>query len=76
MVDSLQPLAALKVLQRVERFPPASPKLIQLKEDLRALPVSFETDPAGAELYVTDYNDSNANELTHWRHLGRGAANG
>lgn len=71
LVESSQPLAALNLLRQAERFAPTSAKLVQLKEDLRFLPAPFETDPPGAELYVTDYNDPNANDLAHWKHLGR-----
>jgi dienelactone hydrolase len=76
LVDSLRPLAALTLLRQTEAYAPASPELIRLKEDIHLLTGPVETTPPGAEIYITDYSDPQANELSHWEHLGRSPLKG
>ena len=70
LMESSQPLAALKLLHQAERYSPSSPELIRLKEDLVTRPTAIETAPPGAEIYATDYADPNAADYSHWEKLG------
>ncbi len=70
--DHFQPLAALKLVQQAERYAPASPALIQLKEDLpHPWPSVIDTTPEGAEIYAIDYANPKESDQDQWEHLGR-----
>jgi formylglycine-generating enzyme required for sulfatase activity/dienelactone hydrolase len=71
LFENSQPLAALKLVREAERYVPASPALIRLKEDLILLPNNVQTTPPGADIYITDYVDPMSTELSHWTYAGR-----
>jgi dienelactone hydrolase/predicted Ser/Thr protein kinase len=71
LMNRLEPLAALKLVQQAEQYVPASPALIRLKEDLRTSPTTIETNPSDAEIYIIDYADPKAAEVSQWTRLGR-----
>jgi len=64
-------MAALRLMRQAEQYVPSSPELIRLKEDVLLYPVTIQTTPPGAEIYVTDYSDPKAADFTQWEHLGR-----
>ncbi len=71
LIEHNQPLAALKLVQQAEQYVPSSRELIRLKEDLPIRAATIETEPPGAEIYVTDYADPKAADFSQWEHLGR-----
>ena len=75
LMEHAQPLAALKLLQEAGQYVPSSPELVRLKEDLHPSPVTVETTPASAGIYVTDYADPKAADYSHWEFLGRSPLN-
>ena len=63
-------LAALKLFREAEQYAPESRSLIKLAEGVASRPVSFETTPAGAEIYISDYTAAAGDDLSQWQLLG------
>ena len=63
-------LAALKLFRQAEEYAPASRSLFKLAEGVATRPVSFETTPPGAKIYVSDYNAA-GDDLSKWQLLGQ-----
>jgi signal transduction histidine kinase len=61
-------LAATDLLRQVERYAPASPELIRLKDLVPRGTVTSETEPAGADVYIRDY--TSPDDQATWQHLG------
>ena len=63
-------LAALKLFRQAEEYAPASRSLFKLAEGVAPRPVSFETTPPGAKIYISDYNAAAGDDLSAWQFLG------
>jgi dienelactone hydrolase len=61
-------LAASDLLKQAERYIPASPELIRLKDSVPSATVTIETEPTGADFYIRDYTSP---EDEAWQLLGR-----
>ena len=61
-------ISALRLYRQAEQYSPSSRGLVALTENLYVSPVSIETTPAGAEISVADYADT---DPAHWESLGR-----
>jgi eukaryotic-like serine/threonine-protein kinase len=61
-------LAAADLLHQAERYAPASPELIRLKDLVPPAAVTIETEPAGADLSIRDY--TSPDDDATWQHLG------
>ncbi|HXR36854.1 MAG TPA: protein kinase, partial [Candidatus Binataceae bacterium] len=62
-------LAATDLLHQAERYAPASPELIRLKDLVPPATITLETEPAGADLYIRDY--TSPDDDATWQYLGR-----
>ena len=60
-------LAASDLLKQAERYIPASPELIRLKDVVPSATVTIETEPTGADIYIRDYTGP---EEDPWQLLG------
>ena len=63
-------LAALKLFQEAEGYAPASRSLFRLAEGVAAHPVAFETTPAGARVYISDYTAGAGDDVSQWQLVG------
>ena len=63
-------LAALKLFQQAEQYSPSSRSLFRLAEGVAARPVAFETTPAGARVYISDYTKGAGDDLSQWVFVG------
>ena len=63
-------LEARRLYQQAERASPNSRSLFKLAEGVAPQPVRFETDPPGAQIYVTDYAAGAGDDLSPWQLLG------
>jgi dienelactone hydrolase/predicted Ser/Thr protein kinase len=63
-------LAALDLFREAERYAPASRSLYKLAEGVATRPIRFETTPAGARVYVSDYTAAAGDDLSGWQLLG------
>jgi eukaryotic-like serine/threonine-protein kinase len=70
LLKKRRPVAALRLLRQADQYAPSSPGLVQLKAQLFGSPVSIQTNPAGAKIYVRDYSDEDDADLAHWEYLG------
>jgi dienelactone hydrolase len=64
---------ALEALQRyrtAERIAPDSKLLYKLAEGVAAHPVTFQTTPPGARIYVSDYTAGAGDDLSQWFPVG------
>ena len=64
-------LSALRLFRQAERYAPSDRGLLAPSEALAVTPVSFETTPPGAEIYVADYGDVGEPDSANWELLGR-----
>ena len=62
-------LAALKLFQQAEQYSPSSRSLFRLAEGVATRPVTFETTPAGARVYISDYTAGAGDDLSQWMSL-------
>ena len=65
LLDKGEYFAAYRLARRVEPYAPDDPTLTRLRLNYSE-PVSVETDPAGADVYVKEYSDVKG----EWLHLG------
>jgi eukaryotic-like serine/threonine-protein kinase len=63
-------LEARRLYQEAERASPSSRSLFKLAEGIAPHRVRFETDPPGAQIYVTDYAAGAGEDLASWQLLG------
>jgi dienelactone hydrolase len=63
-------LAARKLFQQAEQYSPSSRSLFRLAEGVATRPVAFETTPAGARLYISDYAAAAGDDLSEWMLVG------
>ena len=63
-------LAALKLFREAEQYAPASRSLFRLAEGVASRPVAFESTPAGARVYISDYTARASDDLSQWQLLG------
>jgi dienelactone hydrolase len=68
LIDGQRNGAALRLVERVERYLPHDPETEQIRQNFTRR-VSFHTDPPGADLYLRDYLDTAAD--APWDHVGR-----
>lgn len=66
LFDSAERKAAFRLLRRAEKILPNDPALKKIQED-NSFPMSFRTNPPGAEVWVADYDVQD----DEWLHLGR-----
>ncbi len=71
LVDEQQYIAAFDLAQEAEQFIPDEPALTALWPKV-SREISVETDPPGADVYVRDYADMEAD----WQHLGQSPIEG
>ena len=71
LVDEQQYIAAFNLAQEAEQFIPDEPALAALWPKV-SRDISVETDPPGADVYVRDYADTDA----EWQHLGQSPVEG
>ena len=64
-------LAALRLYREAERYSPASKSLFRVAEGVASRPVAFETNPADASIYISDYTAGAGDDLAQWESLGR-----
>jgi eukaryotic-like serine/threonine-protein kinase len=64
-----RPFAALKLYREAERTNPASRALVAFSEALNAPPLSIQSTPPGAEVYLSDYIDAKVGDAS-WELLG------
>jgi eukaryotic-like serine/threonine-protein kinase len=63
-------LEALRLYRRAERIAPDSKLLYKLAEGVASYPVTFETTPPGARIYISDYAAALSDDLTQWQYVG------
>ncbi len=63
-------LAAFKLFQQAQQYAPSSRSLFRLAEGVATKPVAFETTPAGARVYISDYTAGAGNDLAEWVPVG------
>ena len=63
-------LAAHKLFQQAEQYSPASRSLFRLAEGVATRPMTFQTTPAGARLYISDYTAGAGDDLSEWVLIG------
>jgi hypothetical protein len=63
-------LAALKLFREAEQSAPTSRSLFRLAEGVASRPVAFETTPAGARVYISDYTARASDDVSQWQLLG------
>jgi len=69
LLASDRPFAALKLYREAERASPDSRALVAFSEALYAPPVSIQSTPPGAEVYLSDYVDAKDGDAS-WESLG------
>ncbi|OLC97886.1 MAG: hypothetical protein DMG35_02520 [Acidobacteria bacterium] len=65
LMDKSQFFAAFRLARRAERYAPDDPTLGRLRLDY-SLPLSVQTEPAGADVYVKEYSEVKGD----WEYLG------
>ena len=70
LIEADRGLAALKLFRRAQQYAPASRSLFKVAEGVAVRPVAFETSPAGATLYISDYTAGAGDDLSEWEALG------
>ena len=63
-------LDALRLYRRAERIAPDSKLLYKLAEGVASRSVAFETTPAGAKIYLSDYAAGLGDDLSQWQFVG------
>jgi dienelactone hydrolase len=63
-------LDALRLYRRAERIAPDSKLLYKLAEGVAADPVTFETTPSAASIYLSDYAAGLGDDLSQWQFVG------
>ena len=63
-------LEARRVYRRAERVAPDSKLLYKLAEGVASHPITFETTPPGARIYISDYAAALSDDLTQWQYVG------
>jgi eukaryotic-like serine/threonine-protein kinase len=71
LINGNRRLAARKLYDQAQRYAPASPALFPLAEGVAGPPVSFQTNPSGAQVYISDYMAAAGDDLAQWRLLGK-----
>ncbi len=54
---------------------PSSRSLFRLAEGVATRPVAFETTPAGARVYISDYTAGAGDDLSQWQLVGEAPVN-
>ena len=71
LINENRRLAARKLYDQAQQYAPASPALFALAEGVAGPPVSFQTNPTGAHVYISDYTAAAGDDLAQWQLLGR-----
>ncbi len=71
LINENRRLAALRLYDQAQQYDPASPALFLLAEGVSGPPVSFRTNPSGADVYISDYTAAAGDDLTQWQLLGK-----
>ena len=71
LINGNRRLAARKLYDQAQQYAPASPALFALAEGVAGPPVSFQTNPAGAQVYISDYMAAAGDDLAQWQLLGK-----
>ena len=70
LINENRRLEALKLYRQAQERAPASQALFALAEGVASAPVSFQTTPAGAQVYISDYVAAAGDDLAQWQLLG------
>jgi eukaryotic-like serine/threonine-protein kinase len=70
LINENRRLEAVKLYRKAQEYAPASPALFALAEGVASEPVSFQTKPAGAQVYISDYMAAAGDDLAQWQLLG------
>jgi hypothetical protein len=70
LINENRRLEALKSYRKAQEYAPASPALFALPEGVASEPVSFQTMPSGAQVYISDYAAAAGDDLGQWQLLG------
>lgn len=71
LISTNRPFEALRLLREAEPYARLSPEMARAQEVLGTPPISIETTPPGAEIYVRDYNDTpDAKDSSGWVLIG------
>lgn len=63
-------LEALRLYRQAERVAPDSKLLYKLAEGVASRPVTFDTTPTGARIYISDYAAALSDDLAQWQYVG------
>jgi dienelactone hydrolase len=70
LIQADRKLEARRLFREAEEMSPSSRALLKLAEGVAAHPVLFESDPPGAQIYLSDYVAGAANTGTQWQLVG------
>ncbi|MGE0122046.1 MAG: protein kinase [Vicinamibacterales bacterium] len=70
LIEADRGLAARALFDEAERAAPAASGLIRVAEGVAARPVTIESTPPAADLYISDYAADAGDDLSTWRRLG------
>jgi len=70
LLEQDRALEALQWYRRAEAVAPNSKLLYKLAEGVAAQPVTFESTPKGARIYISDYAAAAGEDLSQWQFVG------
>jgi formylglycine-generating enzyme required for sulfatase activity/tRNA A-37 threonylcarbamoyl transferase component Bud32/dienelactone hydrolase len=70
LIQANRGLAARKLFEQAEQYSPSSRLLFRIAEGVATRPVAFETTPAGAEIYISDYTAGAGDDPSEWVLVG------
>jgi dienelactone hydrolase len=70
LLEQGRALEALRLYRQAERIAPDSKLLYKLAEGVASHPVTFQTTPPGARIYVSDYTAGAGDDLSRWQQVG------
>lgn len=70
LIQANRGLAAYNLFQQAEQYSPSSRLLFRLADGVATRPVAFETTPAGARIYISDYTAGAGDDLSQWVLVG------
>ena len=70
LINENRRLAALVLFRQAQSYAPASPALFALAEGVVTRRIAFQTTPAGARIYVSDYKDATGDDVVQGQLLG------
>jgi formylglycine-generating enzyme required for sulfatase activity len=70
LINENRRMAAQTLFRQAESYAPASPPLFALAEGVVTTRMSFQTTPAGARIYISDYTAGAGDAIDQWQLLG------